>query len=206
MSLFNLPNGTFSEGIEASSIILTDESSQIKFGSDESTILNVSTQQNKIINISDVGKDIDLVYVDTGTTNITDFTVQTSVNFSGSLVGDVSGTQGATTVDSVGGKVASNISDIVDDVENATYGLPTSQICKTDPEGNIDLWGLTVWSTIIGTCGNTLNVGTRTAVQHQRFVFCRIHNSGVVWKRYNINFIYGIIGGRCIRSTRSNSC
>ena len=136
MSLFNTAPGTFGEGLEASNIILTDETNQVYFGSDEGTILSMNTAQDKTIHIQDVGKDVDLVYVDTGSSNITDFTVQTSVNFSGNLSGDVSGTQGFTSVDKVGSKFSGAVSIATQRVEDSSSVGAVDEIVKLDGSGN----------------------------------------------------------------------
>lgn len=57
-------------------------------------------------------------------------------NFTGNLVGDVSGTQAATVVDSVGGKTAAQVSTSVDDTLNATNTATASRLVKRDGSGN----------------------------------------------------------------------
>ena len=68
-------------------------------------------------------------------TNSTNAT--TAVNFSGSLSGDVSGTQSSTTVNSVGGKSAAQIAASVNDTLAATNANTLSTIVKRDGSGNI---------------------------------------------------------------------
>lgn len=57
-------------------------------------------------------------------------------NFTGNLVGDVSGTQTATVVDAVGGKTSTQISNSVDDTLNATNLSTASRLVKRDGSGN----------------------------------------------------------------------
>lgn len=149
MSIFNTAPGTFTEGLDTSNIILSDSSNQIRFGGDEATILNINTSQDKNINIKDVNKDIDLVYTDAGSNNITDFTIQNSVNFTGGLSGDVNGSQSNTVVQSVNGKTKEEISQVVNDVQNATHFIPFDQIVKTNANGKIYLQTLDVEDGII---------------------------------------------------------
>jgi trimeric autotransporter adhesin len=67
-----------------------------------------------------------------------------SVNFSGSLVGDVTGTQGATVVASVGGSTAANV-NLATVAANAATNLNTvSTIVKRDASGNFLTTGVTL--------------------------------------------------------------
>ena len=60
----------------------------------------------------------------------------TSTNFSGSLSGDVSGTQSSTVVDFVGGSSSSNINSATILANNATSANTANQIVKRDISGN----------------------------------------------------------------------
>jgi len=59
-----------------------------------------------------------------------------ATNFTGSLAGDVTGTQSATVVSQVGGKTASQVSTSVDDTIAATASNTPSTIVKRDSSGN----------------------------------------------------------------------
>ena len=59
-----------------------------------------------------------------------------STNFSGSLAGDVSGTQGATVVNQVGGKTAAEIATSVNDTQAATDLNTPLRIVERDASGN----------------------------------------------------------------------
>ncbi len=59
-----------------------------------------------------------------------------ATNFSGSLAGDVGGTQSATLVSSVGGQSAANIASGAALANGATNGNVTNTIVKRDPSGN----------------------------------------------------------------------
>jgi hypothetical protein len=63
-------------------------------------------------------------------------TATTSTNFAGSLNGDVTGTQGATVVASVGGQSSSNIATSVSATTNATNLNTFNTIVKRDGSGN----------------------------------------------------------------------
>lgn len=63
-------------------------------------------------------------------------TATTTTNFSGSLAGDVTGTQGATVVATVGGQTAASISQSVIDTQAATSINTASTIVKRDASGN----------------------------------------------------------------------
>jgi hypothetical protein len=63
-------------------------------------------------------------------------TAETANNFSGSLVGDVTGTQDATVVSSVGGLVATNIASGASAANAATSANTAGSIVKRDASGN----------------------------------------------------------------------
>jgi hypothetical protein len=79
----------------------------------------------------------------TATINGNASTATTSTNFSGSLAGDVTGTQSATTVSTVGGVSASNISSGVTAANNATDANTSSAIVKRDAGGNFSAGTIT---------------------------------------------------------------
>lgn len=70
-------------------------------------------------------------------------TATTSINFSGSLVGDVSGTQGATSVDTVGGSSAANIHSAELLANAATNANTASTIVKRNASGNFSAGTIT---------------------------------------------------------------
>ncbi len=80
-------------------------------------------------------------------------TATTATSFSGSLSGDVTGTQNATVISSVGGVSASNISDGVTAANNATESSTSNTIVKRDASGNFSA----------GTITATLNGNAATA-------------------------------------------
>lgn len=63
-------------------------------------------------------------------------TATTSTNFSGSLSGDVSGTQTTTSVDLVGGETAADVAQSVNDTQAATSVNTASTIVKRDASGD----------------------------------------------------------------------
>jgi len=63
-------------------------------------------------------------------------TATTATSFSGNLLGDVTGTQAATVVDTVGGQTAADISTSVDDTQAATSVNTASTIVKRDASGD----------------------------------------------------------------------
>jgi hypothetical protein len=73
---------------------------------------------------------------DTATTALTATTSTTAANFSGSLSGDVTGTQGATAVASVGGQTAANVASGAAAANAATSNNTVSTIVKRDVDGN----------------------------------------------------------------------
>jgi hypothetical protein len=66
-----------------------------------------------------------------------DTNLASAINFTGPLAGDVSGTQSATVVNSIGGKSASEISNICTRVENATNQAIPQSLAQRDLNGNI---------------------------------------------------------------------
>src|ERR1035437_1846128 len=85
-------------------------------------------------------------------------------SFTGSLVGDVTGTQGATVVADVGGETAAEITQAVDDVQAATSANTASTIVKRDASGNIAVSSVIEgYATIVSAAGNT-NVANQTTI------------------------------------------
>jgi hypothetical protein len=74
-------------------------------------------------------------------------------NFTGSLVGDVTGTQGATVVGTVGGVSAANVASGANAANNATSANTASTIVERDGSGNIN----------VGTVTGALNGNATTA-------------------------------------------
>ena len=70
-------------------------------------------------------------------TDTVDFVVASSPSFTGALSGDVTGTQSATVVSTVGGKTASAVATSVNDTVAATSSNTASTIAKRDSNGNI---------------------------------------------------------------------
>jgi len=81
-------------------------------------------------------------------TNIAADTAATATNFSGTLAGDVSGTQSATVVDTVGGKSAAAIAGSVDATTAATNANTVSTIVKRDGSG--DFAAGTITAALVG--------------------------------------------------------
>jgi hypothetical protein len=80
----------------------------------------------------------------------------TANNFSGNLSGDVSGTQNATVVNSVGGQTSTNIAASVQATNNATSVNTPNTIVKRDANGRFIASGVTFGD---GTTLTTANVG-----------------------------------------------
>eukprot|EP00732_Lithocolla_globosa_P000330 Lithocolla_globosa_v1_NODE_93_length_6512_cov_4.841877.p9 type:complete len:118 gc:universal NODE_93_length_6512_cov_4.841877:5961-6314(+) len=110
MSIFN-DQETF-DSLEVETLLCTADSSQLSFGQDTAvTTLDVDTSTNRTVSINSTPGDIDLVYVNSGSSIITDFSVQEAVNFTGSVTGsDITGTMTNLVVNSVGGISSSDIS------------------------------------------------------------------------------------------------
>jgi len=83
----------------------------------------------------------------------------TADNFSGNLSGDVSGTQNATVVNSVGGQTSANIANSVQATSNATSVNTPGTIVKRDANGRFIASGVTFGD---GTTLTTANVGNGT--------------------------------------------
>jgi hypothetical protein len=66
-----------------------------------------------------------------------------TLNFTGNLAGDVSGTQGATAVNSVGGQSSANVASGVQAANNATSANTPNAIAKRDGAGKIAVAGIT---------------------------------------------------------------
>ncbi len=75
-------------------------------------------------------------------------TATTATNFSGSLVGDVTGTQGATVVSTVGGQTAANIATATSLVSTATWANTANTLVLRDASGNFA--ASTVTANLIG--------------------------------------------------------
>jgi hypothetical protein len=71
-------------------------------------------------------------------------TASTANNFSGSLAGDVTGTQNATLVSSVGGSTAVNIHAAEQSANAATSANTANAIVKRDPSGNFNTASITL--------------------------------------------------------------
>lgn len=173
MSLFNNQSNNITN-LQSNQIYLDSDDNQILIGSSNLTTITVDTTNVRTVSLNNTSQNIDLVYCNTGSNNITDFTVQTSVNFSGSLSGDISGTQTNTQVDFVGTKSTSQIEQAVTDVSNASYTGDINQILKLDMNGDFicneihaDLIGNASTSTL---SSNTLNVGTKSAITVQNHI------------------------------------
>eukprot|EP00732_Lithocolla_globosa_P000106 Lithocolla_globosa_v1_NODE_20_length_9637_cov_33.687643.p2 type:complete len:309 gc:universal NODE_20_length_9637_cov_33.687643:6530-5604(-) len=137
MSLFNTPDNQFDE-IEINSLLCTSDTNQLTFGqSSGESILNVGTVNNRTININDTSVDIDLVYCDSGSSNITDFTIDNAVNFTGTVTGtDITGTMNSLVVNSVGNKTTAQVQKSVDDTLAANYIGTVNEIVKLDMNGD----------------------------------------------------------------------
>jgi hypothetical protein len=77
------------------------------------------------------------------TTATTAATATTANNFSGSLAGDVAGTQGATVVSSVGGQTAAAVASGASAANAATDANTTGAIVKRDASGNFSAGTIT---------------------------------------------------------------
>jgi hypothetical protein len=67
----------------------------------------------------------------------------TALNFSGSLAGDVSGNQGSTVVNTVGGQSAANVASGAQAANNATSANTANAIVKRDGTGKVAVAGIT---------------------------------------------------------------
>ena len=82
----------------------------------------------------------------TATTATSAASATTAINFSGSLAGDVTGTQGATVVATVGGQTAANVASGVSAANAATSANTVSTIVKRDASGNFSAGTITATS------------------------------------------------------------
>ncbi len=81
-------------------------------------------------------------------------TATTATNFSGSLSGDVSGTQSLTVVNSVGGRTSAQVATSVNDTINATNTNTINTIVKRDASGNIAVSNLS--ATNVSSTNNSI--------------------------------------------------
>ncbi len=82
----------------------------------------------------------------------------TSINFTGSLAGDVTGTQSATVVNSVGGQSAANVASATTAANAATSSNTPNTIVKRDVSGNFSAG--TITANLTGNAsGNVLKTG-----------------------------------------------
>ena len=85
----------------------------------------------------------------TGTANLTADNAlhanaaDTAINFTGSLAGDVTGTQNVTVVSSIGGKSAANVASATDAANNASSSNTANNIVKRDGAGNFSAGTIT---------------------------------------------------------------
>jgi hypothetical protein len=99
----------------------------------------------------------------TATSATTATTATTATNFSGSLVGDVTGTQGATVVSTVGGQTAANVAAGTVLANNATNTNTVNQIVRRDASGDFAAGTITATSFVGPLTGNvTGNATTAT--------------------------------------------
>lgn len=87
----------------------------------------------------------------------------TATNFSGSLAGDVTGTQGATVVSTVGGQTAANVSNTVVAVGAATSANTASALVQRDGSGSFSAGTITAaLNGNAATATSAANAGTAT--------------------------------------------
>ena len=86
-------------------------------------------------------------------------TATSATNFSGSLTGDVTGTQGATSVSSVGGQTAANVATGTSAANSATDSNAAGTIVKRDGSGNFSAGTITA-----NLSGNATTATTASAV------------------------------------------
>lgn len=100
----------------------------------------------------------------TANTAATATSATTANNFSGALGGDVTGTQGATTVAMVGGQTAANVASGVAAANDATSANTASAIVKRDGSGNFAAGAITATSVSGDGAGlTTLNASQLTS-------------------------------------------
>jgi hypothetical protein len=93
-------------------------------------------------------------------TNSTSATTATTANsFSGSLAGDVTGTQGATVVSSVGGQTAANVASGASTANAATSANTANTIVQRDASGNFTA-GTITGNSFSGNGGGLTNVSS----------------------------------------------
>src|SRR5581483_6818259 len=90
----------------------------------------------------------------------TETTATTATNFSGSLSGDVTGTQSATVVSLVGGVTAANVASGANAANAATNANTANTIVKRDASGNFS----TTMITLTGTTTNSTDAATKAYV------------------------------------------
>lgn len=105
----------------------------------------------------------------------------TAADFSGTLSGDISGTQNATNVGTVGGKTATQISTSVDDTLNATSANTAGTIVKRDALGGFSAGLMTVTNTrlslVTGNDGSALRiVNTSSGGSVQQGIFAQFRS------------------------------
>jgi len=91
-------------------------------------------------------------------------TATTANNFSGSLSGDVTGTQGATTVASVGGQSAANVAGGASAANAATSAATANTIVKRDASGNFS--ASTVTANLAGNATTATSATTATTANN----------------------------------------
>ncbi len=87
-------------------------------------------------------------------------TATTATSFSGSLTGDVTGTQTATVVDSVGGASAASVASAASAANAATSGNSADTIVKRDASGNFSAG--TITATLDGNAASATTANTAT--------------------------------------------
>ena len=115
------------------------------------TNLNTAQFANSVLTNGETGLTLG------GTFNGNATTATTANNFSGSLSGDVTGTQGATFVANVGGQSAANIASGVSAANAATSANSASTIVKRDASGNLSASTITANLTGNATTATTAN-------------------------------------------------
>ena len=87
-------------------------------------------------------------------------TAGTATNFSGSLVGDVTGTQGATVVSSVGGQSASNVASATSTTNSATSSNTANTLIKRNASGNFSAGVISVTDEVISSSLTVIPLST----------------------------------------------
>jgi hypothetical protein len=109
-----------------------------------------------------VSTNTNVISYDDGTTWID---IVSGSGFSGSLSGDVTGTQGATVVSSIGGSTAANVNAATALANAATNANTNSAIVKRDGSGNFSASGATLTSVILKDTGaNTATLAAPTTI------------------------------------------